>query len=44
MKWSEKLARTVFYQLFMIEGRELPQSAEFLPYQLVKDHLNIDKE
>ena len=48
MRWPEKLARTAFYQLFMIafliKGRELPQSAEFLPYQRIKDHLNIDKE
>ena len=48
MRWSEKLARTAFYQLFMIafliKDRELPQSAEFLPYQRIKDHLNIDKE
>ena len=28
----------------LLKGRELPQSAEFLPYQRVKDHLNIDKE
>ena len=28
----------------LVKGRELPQSAEFLPYQRVKDHLNIDKE
>ena len=45
--WSEKLTRTAFYQLFMIaysKYRELPQSAEFLPYTRVKDQLNIDKE
>ena len=28
----------------LLKGRELPQSAEFLPYQRIKDHLNIDKE
>ena len=28
----------------LLKGRELPQSAEFLPYQRVKDQLNIDKE
>ena len=28
----------------LLKGREMPQSAEFLPYQRVKDHLNIDKE
>ena len=28
----------------LLEGRELPQLAEFLPYQRIKDHLNIDKE
>ena len=28
----------------LIKGRELHQSAEFLPYARVKDHLNIDKE
>ena len=28
----------------LLKGRELPQSAEFLPYHRVKDHLNIDKE
>ena len=27
-----------------LKGRELPQSAEFLPYTRVKDQLNIDKE
>ena len=34
---------SVAYDCFL-KGRELPQSAEFLPYQRVKDHLNIDKE
>ena len=28
----------------LLKGREFPQSAEFLPYQRVKDQLNIDKE
>ena len=28
----------------LLKGRELPQSAEFLPYQRIKDYLNIDKE
>ena len=28
----------------LLKGRELPQSAEFLPYMRVKDQLNIDKE
>ena len=28
----------------LLKGRELPQSAEFLPYARVKDQLNIDKE
>ena len=28
----------------LLKGRELPQSAEFLPYQRVKDQLKIDKE
>ena len=28
----------------LLNGRELPQSAEFLPYTRVKDQLNIDKE
>ena len=28
----------------LLKGRELLQSAEFLPYQRVKDQLNIDKE
>ena len=28
----------------LLKARELPQSAEFLPYQRIKDHLNIDKE
>ena len=28
----------------LLKGRELPQSAEFLSYQRIKDHLNIDKE
>ena len=28
----------------LLKGRELPQSAEFLPYTRVKDQLNIDKE
>ena len=28
----------------LLKGRELPQSAEFLPYRRVKDQLNIDKE
>ena len=28
----------------LLKGRELPQSAEFLPYAGVKDQLNIDKE
>ena len=28
----------------LIKGRGLPLSAEFLPYQRIKDHLNIDKE
>ena len=28
----------------LLKGREFPQSAEFLPYQRVKNHLNIDKE
>ena len=28
----------------LLKGRELPQSAEFSPYQRVKDHINLDKE
>ena len=28
----------------LLKGRELPHSAEFLPYARVKDQLNIDKE
>ena len=28
----------------LLKGRELPQSAEFLPYARVKDQLNIDEE
>ena len=28
----------------LLKGRELPQSAEFLPYARVKDQLNINKE
>ena len=28
----------------LLKGRELPQSAECLPYTRVKDQLNIDKE
>ena len=28
----------------LLKGREFPQSTEFLPYQRVKDQLNIDKE
>ena len=28
----------------LLKGREFPQPAEFLPYQRVKDQLNIDKE
>ena len=28
----------------LFKGRELPQSAEFLPYARIKDQLNIDKE
>ena len=28
----------------LLKGKELPQWAEFLPYQRVKDQLNIDKE
>ena len=28
----------------LLKGRELPQSAEFLPYARVKDQLNTDKE
>ena len=47
MRWSGKLVRTAFYQLFMIaysKAEKLPHSAEFLPYARVKDQLNIDKE
>ena len=29
---------------YLLKGRELTQSEEFLPYQRVKDQLNIDKE
>ena len=28
----------------LLKPREFPQSAEFLPYQRVKDQLNIDKK
>ena len=46
MRWSFKLLRTAFYVVYdcLLKGRELPQSAEYLPYTRVKDQLNIDKE
>ena len=44
MRWSEKIARTAVVYDCLLKGREFPQSAEFLPYQRVKDQLNIDKE
>ena len=48
MRWSEKLARTACYQLYMIAYSKvencLSQQNFCLSYARVKDQLNIDKE